>query len=716
MSARKNPVRKRHAKPPSLTALAAGAFFALFIVPYARAADEAEPSAAADDATAQPANEPATLGGIVVTARKRDERQIDVPIALSVTTGDKINAMGLLNVVDVINTTPGASSVDTGGGFTQVQIRGVSSSLGGNDNGYYVDDTPFTGVTVPWYPDVRSFDIDRVEILKGPQGTLFGEGSMGGTVRIITRKPEFNHFGTGVELNASAVDDGGNGWGGKAYVNVPLIDDKLAMRVAVTDETTPGWIENSLTGAKDVNENHIRTGRAKLRFAPTDYWTIDVAYWKYKSDSKAATNNAYDDMSNDSFLGNRHEWDSKSLTSTYDLPGSQFVYVFSDGHLTFDQFGDLSPGIALNALTDIGVRTHELRWASTGDRMLDWTVGYYRRKADRADRLNIPAILDSRSRQINDADAFFGEATWKFNPQWALTAGLRYFRDDVDGADFASDGSASTLKATFDSWNPRVSLSYKPSEDVTWYASAAKGFRSGQLQPIGSIKLAEQYGVALPSTIAPDSIWTYELGGKSMLVEDKVFLEGALFYSDWKGVAVRVPITPQINGLVNSKGTKNKGVEFNIVYTPNRNLTLQAGGSYIDATYAADVPGTPLFKGTPVYNVPKTTYNASASYSWDVGANLRAVASGRLQHESARETALTAGTPGDALTLLGARIGLESKSGWAAYLYGENLTNEDGAVTARNASVFDDQGRLLHFGAAVRYQPRTFGVLFRYDY
>ncbi|MEO7381688.1 MAG: TonB-dependent receptor [Paracoccaceae bacterium] len=685
---------------------------ALIIAPAAHAQE-----APAQEAPAtREAEEVVTLGNVVVTARKRDERQLDVPIAMSAVTGEQIDAMGLLNVTDVINITPGASSIDTGGGFTQVQIRGVSSSLGGNDNGYYIDDTPFTGVTVPWYPDVRSFDIDRVEILKGPQGTLFGEGSMGGTVRIITRKPDFDRFAAGVELDASRVSGGSDGMGAKVYANVPLIEDRLALRFAVTDETTPGWIDNAVSGEKNVNDNGIRTHRAKLRFAPTANWNIDVAYWKYKSDSKAASNAAYNDMTNDSFLSNENEWDSTSLTSTYDFDRSQLVYVFSDGDLTFGQFGELAPGLPLTAVIEIGVRTHELRWASTGERKLDWTAGYYLRKAVRNDAIDIPGILTSTSSQINDAYAFFGEATLNLGEQWALTGGLRYFEDEVDGSDTAGDGSTSTLDANFDSWNPRVSLSYKPSADTTFYASAAKGFRSGQLQPIGSILLAELFGVELPSTIDPDTIWTYELGAKALLAGGKVLVEGAIFYSDWEGVAVRVPITPQINGLANSDGTKNKGVEFNVVYTPNSHLTLQAGGSYIDATYAADVPGTPLFKGTPVYNVPRTTFNTSASYGWDVGQNLRAIASGLARYESARETALTAGTPGDALTSIGARIGLESPMGWAVYLYGENLTNEDGAITARSASQFDGGGNLVRLGAANRYQPRTYGVLFRYDY
>ncbi|PZR02423.1 MAG: hypothetical protein DI536_37060 [Archangium gephyra] len=168
---------------------------------------------------------------------------------------------------------------------------------------------------------------------------------------------------------------------------------------------------------------------------------------------------------------------------------------------------------------------------------------------------------------------------------------------------------------------------------------------------------------------------------------------------------MRVPITSTINGLTNSKGTENKGVEVNVVYTPSASLMLQVGGSIIDATYVADVPGTPLNKGTDVYNVPRNSFTASAAYSWDVAADLRGVVRTGVVYDSARETALTAGSPGDAITMLDARIGVESDNGWSAFLYGDNLTNEDGALNARTT-----------LGVANRLRPRTYGVVFRYSF
>ncbi|WP_157074239.1 TonB-dependent receptor [Pseudoxanthomonas mexicana] len=689
---------------PSRRALCLGVATALLFAGNVHAQDS-EASTPTTTETQATSGEVKELGSVTVTARKRSERQIDVPIAMTAVTGEQIDAFGISNIAEIISMTPGAGSVDNGGGFTQVQIRGVSSSLGGNDNGYYLDEIPFTGVSVPWYPEARSWDIDRVEILKGPQGTLFGEGSMGGTVRILTRKPDFNEFGGAIEASASTTQGGSDGWGGKAVVNIPLIDDRLAARVAVTDEKLSGWTDDNTTGNKDINEQRVKTGRVKVRFAPTDQWTMDLAYWTYKSEAPGGGNGALDDLTTNSFYSNDDEWRTASFVSTYDFGGSELFYSFADAELDYANDGMLNPTTTYVSNINLQVRTQELRWSSTGDRTLDWTVGYYLREAERNDASQVGTAAPSSSSQTNDAYAVFGEVTVKLpDPRWALTGGIRYFSDDVDAIS-VSTTRVSTLNATFDSWNPRVSLSFKPANDTTLYASAARGFRSGQLQPISSILLAEANGVELPSTIDPDSITTYELGAKSLFLDGSLLVEGAVFYSDWEGVAVRVPITSTINGLTNSKGTENKGVEVNVVYTPSASLMLQVGGSIIDATYVADVPGTPLNKGTDVYNVPRNSFTASAAYSWDVAADLRGVVRTGVVYDSARETALTAGSPGDAITMLDARIGVESDNGWSAFLYGNNLTNEDGALNARTT-----------LGVANRLRPRTYGVVFRYSF
>lgn len=650
-------------------------------------------------------SEPVELGAVMVTARRHKERMVDVPIAMTAMTGVEIQKLGLSNIADVISMTPGAASVSNGGGFTQVQIRGVSTSLGGNANGYYLDGVPFTGVTVPWYPDARSWDIARVEVLKGPQGTTFGEGSMGGTVRIITRKPAFNYFEAAVDMSASTTDGGGNGWGVKAMANVPLIEDKLAVRFAATDETLAGWIDDANTGEEDINETRVKTARIKLRFAPTERLNINLSYWDYSLESDDGTNKALDDMTVPSYASIDYPWTVKSLVATYDFDGSQLFYAWGDASLTSESHGTLGAGVAYDSTINLGVRTQELRWSSTGEKSIDWIVGYYLRKATRNDQLALGAVPPSGSNQVNDGYAVYGETIFTFpDDRWALTTGLRYFSDKVV-AQSQTESKLVSLDAKFDSWSPHVGLSFQAAENTLLYANVAKGFRSGQLQPITSYILAEAAGLELPVKIKPDSIITYELGVKTQLAGPKLILRGDIFYSEWKDVAVRVPINENFNGLANSDGTRNQGVELNLSWRPLRNLRMQVGGSWIDAVYVSDVPNTPLHEGTPVYNVPKVTLNGSVDYRHPIKPGLSLVMRGTVRHNSRRETALTQGTPGDYITEVGLRAGIESGMGWSLYLYGDNITNEDGAVNARYMD-----------GTAVRLRPRTWGVEFRYNY
>jgi outer membrane receptor protein involved in Fe transport len=441
-------------------------------------------------------------------------------------------------------------------------------------------------------------------------------------------------------------------------------------------------------------------------------------YWKYKMSGDALGSYLYDDLSYDAFFKGTTEWDSGSLSSTYDFGGSQLIYTFSRGEITLAQVGELAPGDNYGYITSVEVRTNELRWASTGQRRVDWTVGAYLRDASRDDVLDMPSYgIYSSSVQDNSGYALFGEVNFNLSQQWSLTAGLRYFSDDVDATEVTEAGDAGGLDASFDSWNPRLSLSYKPSDGTTLYASVARGFRSGQMQPISALQLAELYGISLPSQISPDSIWTYEIGAKSMFLDNRLLLEGAIYQSEWKDVAVRVPIQGLFNGLVNSAGTTTRGIEGSAVYNPNRDLTLQLGLSYVDSEYREDVPDTTFRRGMQAYNVPRFTAASQIGYGWDVGEQLRGIASFTARHESPRRTPIfEGGSAGDAITELSAKVGLESPAGWGAYVYVRNLTNEDGAVSSRDPDLVDMDGNLLDRGAATRLVPRTVGVLLRYDY
>ena len=641
---------------------------------------------------------------IVVTARKRDERLIDVPMAISAVSGERIELLGLDSAAEVAKLTPAVSSVDIGGGFTQLQIRGVSSSIGGNDNGYYLDDVAFSGVTVPWHPDTRSFDLERVEILKGPQGTLFGEGSLGGTIRILTRAPELDQFRARVELGVANTESGGSGDSAKLMANLPLIDDHLALRVIATEETLPGWLDDAASGRRNDNRQAIATRRARLRWSPDDRWLTDVSYMRSTTHAMGGGYSAADDGHADATLGNDSQWQSSSFTTSYLSGHSRFSYIYSDSSLGYQLDGSLNPASPTTGSIAIDVSTQELRWSYALDDRLDWVAGYAHRRAARTDHL-VVAEATSMASQSNRADTLYAEGTLRSRDgQWSVTAGLRYFLDRVDGVS-AGDDIVSTAKDRFESVNPRVIIARQLSPQMLWYATASTGFRSGQLQPITSLVTAQALGAELPLSIKPDSITSYELGFKQQLADQRVLLQGALFQSRWRDLPVRVPLDDDFNGIANSRGARIRGAEAGIRYNAQSSLSLEVNAGLVDARYLADVPGTPLRKGSTVYNVPRLTASAAASYAWWVAGDLTAVASATAVYKSERTTSLVVGRSGDAILSLGARMGLESPRGWAGYLYVDNLGNEDGAVDGRTA-----------FDVATRLRPRTYGLELRYAY
>lgn len=644
------------------------------------------------------------LSEVTVTARKREEREVDIPIGMSVISGEELEAAGITNVGDALLTSPGVAAFDAGGGFSYVQVRGASARQGSNETGYYLDDVPFDGVTVPWYPDTRSFDIENVQVLKGPQGTLFGEGSIGGTVVVTTRKPELDAFHAKVNASVSSTQGGTNGWGGKAMVNVPLVSDKLALRVAGTDEKTSGWLHNRDTGQDDINWQRIQTGRVKLRYAPTERLTVDLAYWKYKNHSPGGFDYAYEDMSVDTYYDVHSDWDSGNLRAQYDFDESQLLYVYSNGGLGRNLSG-VNLGLAHRSTIDIGVHTNELRWTSTGEHTFDWTVGAYQRHAERTDSYDDEGYDPSHSSQLNKSSALYGELTWNFATQWSASLGARYFKEKVDAFD-STTTQVNSLKHTFSHTSPKATLTFHPTRDSSLYASVANGYRSGQLQLINSIILAGQLGLDIPSSTKPDQIWSYELGYKTVMADGRLSLDSAIFYTNWKDVPIYFPLQGgAVYALLNSGGTTTKGAELGLTWVPNGSWTFQFSSSYVHAVYDRTEPGTNFHKGTPVFNVPKLQLTGSAAYNWPVGDSLYGVARADVSHFSRRETSSTAeGLPGDPITRVSAKVGLESVNGWSAYLYGENLSNDKGAVDPP------------YEGQATRLRPRTFGLELTYSY
>ncbi|MEG3176670.1 TonB-dependent receptor [Sphingomonas sp. RB3P16] len=648
---------------------------------------------------------------IVVTARKREERAIDIPIAVSAMSGSTFERLGMRSTEEALGATPGVGVYATGNGLQIVSIRGISTSLGGNANGYYLDDAPFTGVTVPLVPDVRAWDLDRVEVLRGPQGTLFGEGSLGGTVRIITAAPDLGHWQAKADAYASDTEDGGTNLGIKGAINLPLIRDVLAVRVAGTHEVLPGWVDNDSAGRRNLNTERYDTLRTRVTLKPFDGLTLGGSYWYYRAANPINGSAATDDgqFSRSSAVGTRLTYRQYAGNVRYAAAGMEAFYGYSHTAFAFPISG-LFVDEPIQGVIAISIDTHEARLTSTRAGPVQWTIGAYSRDARRHDVLEAPFFgVANVSRTTSSARAVFGEVSYTLPAiPVDLSAGLRLYTERLAARQTDDAVAVSRLGGRYDSWNPRVAVSWHPTADSTLYTSVAKGFRAGQLQPSYSIELAAAAGVSLPPALKQDAIWTYEIGGKAELLDRRLFVDFALYHSDWKNVAVRQPIgTSGFNGLINSSGTRTDGAEMALTFRPDPALSITSSATFVRARYNAAVPGTLITRGQPVDDVPKFSCSLAASYRHPVAYRRTAFATTGWRHNSPRTSrSFALFQSGDVIDLVDTRVGLDFGTGSIA-VFADNLTNEGGALSYRTVQPLADGTNDI---TAPRPRPRTIGL------
>ena len=234
--------------------------------------------AAADDHNNQ-------MEEIVVTAEKLHGRSAsEIPIAMSVLSGSDIEFKGYTETNELLRQTPGVVADQTGLGVSNISIRGASAA-GDPTVGFYLDDLPFLLPQIGILPDLNPYDLDHVEVLRGPQGTLYGASSVGGTIRILTKAPVHNEFSAKFTAGYSAFDGGSGGYKAQGAVNVPLIDDKLSVRLVGSRIDRGGYIDLPLTGERNYNDSREDSYRARIRYTPSDAVELNASYWSFVQDT-----------------------------------------------------------------------------------------------------------------------------------------------------------------------------------------------------------------------------------------------------------------------------------------------------------------------------------------------------------------------------------------------------------------------------------------------
>ena len=718
-------------------------------------------SFASTDARAQETESAGQLDEIVVTARKRDESLFDVPFAVSAFNEAEIESAGITRPQDFIALTPNMTMVQTQNqGTSFIVVRGISQARNSEPSVAVLID----GVLManPSQFNQELFDIESIEVLKGPQGALYGRNAIGGAIIIRTREP-----GDELEGSVMAGYDSGPGFTVRGSLSGPIADSQTWKFVtSVSYHDTDGYINNAFLG-EEADPFRDLSGRVKLLWQPTDRFRADLRASISQVDTQALYFNITESV-NDTSLpvrvnnrgNNERDMYSASLKLDFQTAVGTLTSITAFDHLdeilTGDQFNFLpipesvlfqffGADQAQHQFLDVDAVSQELRLTSPAENRLRWIVGGYFIATDRfistgnvfdlgtgvvpeVKRTPLPLfnpqftfLADS---QDNRAWAVFGELEYDLTPRLEAAVALRYDRDKRENttetptefipqplAGIAFPGQV--REETWDDLQPKATLRFKPSEDSTWYVGYSRGFRSGGFNQTG-VGTAGIAGVT--DLFDQETADTVEAGVKARFLGRRASAGLSVYHTTAKGTYFFVfdPDTSTQN-LGNLDKVEYRGLEAEIQALVGEGLELYARGGYTDSEIkesrraATDV-------GNEAPLVSEYTLNLGAQYRrplpWRQGMGFLL----RTDYQIIGPTYwypdnFTVRSP---VNLLNLRLGLEAAN-WSLTAWSRNLTDEEyNAEWSPGPMFFPNPGYTNNF--VFKGQPRVWGVDFRYRF
>jgi iron complex outermembrane recepter protein len=670
-------------------------------------------------------NEDPLMEEIIVTANKREELLIDIPMAVVTMTGTELEARGIDTIQDLSFAVPGMTMREDGPGSYQIFLRGIANAYGGGALvSIYQDEIPMVLTGSEILP-TRVLDLARIEVLKGPQGTLYGQGAVGGAVRYITNRPILNSFEGYLEGQVLNVSSGDWGESLTGVFNIPVAQDKLAFRIATEFGNGGGWQDQPDAGIYDGNGEDLRNLRFQALWKPIEEMDVFFTYGNYHAEYQLGQGYEQPDrtvyVATDSALELIPKiWDYElyNLEAHYDLGSMELIsstsYSEMDLQYPFSYYGGPET-VYEGALAGYSHRynpgnqfSQEFRLTSMSDSPLQWTVGMFYR--DMQKNLDIPVGMtdyyglwpfDYYTANTSKSWSLFADASYEINDKWSIGIGTRYFSDKQTQVLLPNPEEEST----FDSFDPRVYVSWTPEEDRNIYASVTKGFRSGGFNGHDYVT-----GEELPD-FDPETIWSYELGYKATLLDGALFMEFAGYYNDYEDMLRRglilVNTAVGLQSFTSNIGKAEiKGLEAAFSWRATKNLTLNFSGSYIDAEVTRlDAEGSANIEGDPIDYVPEFSFSAGGNYAFDWSSEIpgyfRASYNYRDEMSYVDRTSFPAeNLPqySDKIGLIDARLGTAFNNVYAE-LFVQNLTDVNKYIDPYGA-----------WNNANRTRPRTIGI------
>jgi len=626
----------------SIALLMAGAGSAAFATAaQAQTSDSTAPAA-------QPTAEQAATdqNAIIVTAQKRPEVLLDVPQSVSVISGQALEDSHAQRFSDYLNRIPSASIVESQAGDSRIVLRGINTGGVGATVATYVDETPFGSATALangaiLTPDIDPFDLARVEVLRGPQGTLYGANSLGGLVKFVTVAPDPRAFHGAGELGLEDVSHGDLGWWGRAAVNVPL-SDNAAVRASGFYRRDPGYIDDPTLG-HDTNDGKTYGGRLSFLIRPTDRLSVRASAHIANIRSNGPNDVDLDpvtlepvggSLEHSRFLLQPNNIDYRIYNTTIDYDFGPVALVSSTSYGTLDQAAIIdgsgalgAPGVGLDQSMSQRRFTQEVRLASSPKQTIEWTVGgFYTREKNRLGQMVFfadPATqehtldglivvdLPSRYREY----AGFANATWHLSPRFDLTAGARYSHNKQSNAQetnglLVAEPISFAGKSSDNAFTYSVAPTFKLNATTRIYARVAKGYRPGGPNAVSPDADPNE----VPFQFAPDTTTNYEVGIKTRTDDNLLSLDLSVFRIDWKNIQLLVQIG-QFGVNINGASARSSGIELTAGLHPMRGLSLFANGAYVDAHLTKDAPDqVGGVAGDPLPYSPKWQWTLGADY------------------------------------------------------------------------------------------------------
>ena len=650
-----------------------------------------------------------------MTAEKRAQLLGDVPASVQAFTGDTLQKTGVTELSDLIRYIPGASQgISNSIGYQTYQIRGTGVVTGDATVGYYLDEAAFSLLGSNVAPYARAFDLDRVEVLRGPQGTLYGLSAVGGAIRFITADPNLHRIEARTQTGYYVAKGGDPGYFGDVAVSVPLVEDKLAARFAVDYEHKGGYVEvTDFPGEKNLDPSRIQNFRGKLLWDPMPGVVDKLTYQHNEVKQDFGTllvsaNPPVGSQGTGAGLGSvLTKYDMVSNSLSWDVgPGT---IESSTGYLKWDldQTAFFNIGGPVQAV-QTGAQptfTQELRYVSNEGGPIDFVAGgfYKHAKSDGAVAYSGAFTFASASTFSSDNYALFSEASTKLlDGKLVPLVGVRYSWDDRKFTTGSDDQSA-----TFKAFTPRFNLSYAATRDQLYYLNIARGFRSGLFNTPALVPIAQGLGVPAQNAVSPDSLWSYEVGTKGDWGR-KFTYDFAVYHTDWKDVQIIVSPQPGLGVTVNAGHAIGNGIDYGVGTEILRGLTLNLTGNYNDtklrglpAVVANASPSDGLYNGARMPYSPHLTNTIAINADQPLYEAWRFLGNAAYSRSSGT-LQVNSGLTSDTLALLSARIGVR-KEKLSVLLFGDNLNNS-------NARTYRE------YGLVNRPYPRTIGIQANYDY